>query len=67
MPANQGYLLEFICTESGCNTYYECGYQEYKTILHSTPHNEVKDRTDCPISWQEYGEQVHSFQLQSAL
>lgn len=34
---NQGYLIEFIANNGyDSNIYYECGYNEYKAILHHT-------------------------------
>lgn len=65
---NQGYLLEFIANNGyDANVYYECGYTEYKTILANFTAQEVKDRSGCEVSWQEYTEYYHNENLCAAL
>ena len=65
---NQGYLVEFIANNGyDSNVYYECGYTEYKTILANFTSKEVKDRTNCQVSWEEYAEQQHSENLFAAV
>ena len=65
---NQGYLLEFIANNGyDSNVYYECGYSEYKTILANFTSKEVKDRTNCAVSWQEYSEYCHNENLYAAI
>ena len=65
---NQGYLLEFIANNGyDSNVYYECGYNEYKTILANFTSKEVKDRTNCQVSWQEYTEYCHNENLYAAI
>ncbi len=61
------YLIEFICKESGSNTYYECGYKEYKKILVEFSSDEVKDRTNCEVSWQEHSSQCHEYNLTASI
>lgn len=65
---NQNYLLEFIADNGyGENVYYECGYAEYKTILSNFTDEEVKDRTNCEVSWQEYTTYCHNENLYATL
>lgn len=64
----QGYLLEFIADNGyDANVYYECGHAERAQILAAFSSAEVKDRTDCPVSWQEYTRQCHDNNLFAAI
>jgi hypothetical protein len=65
---NQGYLLEFIANNGyDSNVYYECGKEERDQIMRAFSSKEVRDRTDCQVSWEEYTKQCHDANLFDAI
>lgn len=58
------YLLEIYLIDADEWVYYACNYEEYKQALAETPANQIKDRTNCGVSWFEYN---HNFQQESML
>lgn len=65
---NQNYLVEFIANNGyDANVYYECGKSEFNQIMSGFSASEVKDRTNCEISWEEYTRQCHDNNLFDAI